>query len=185
MQPLRVPLANGRPHALIRSILACAARNGVQRVVAEHLIGATLMWQMNRGTSPAGGSESKRMVRRMPRIRGFEAEDCMFAIALDPPECRCIEKLRELLRPVDTEIWIITSIEQFESWFSMAADTLCNEQVVVTTIESFIGQSIAWDAGFSSEGISAALAAIIKTYNRRMIDTDDEPRLRIVLNEAD
>lgn len=183
-QPLRVPLDIRRPHVMLRSILSCAARNGVQGEVAQHLIGATLTWQMNRRSSPAGASDSGSMVRHVPRIRGFEVENCMFTIALDRPECRRLEELRELLMPADTEIWIITSTEHFGSWFSMASDTLCNERVVVTTIESFIGQSIARDGGFSSEGTSAALAAIIKTYNRCLIDAVEDPRLRIVVNEA-
>lgn len=183
-QPLHVRLDTRRPHTMFRSILSRAARNGIQGEVAQRLIGATLTWQMNRGKAPARQDEPANMVRRVPRIRGFEVENCMFTIVLDRPECRRIEELRELLMAADSEIWIITSSEHFGSWFSMASDALCNERVVVTTIESFIGQSIFWDGGFSSEGTSAALAAIIKTYNRCLIDAVEDPRLRIVVNEA-
>lgn len=183
-QPLRVPLAHQRPHALIRSIMERADEKGVRREVAEHLIGATLMWQVNRCTLPDRASESESIVRRVSRIRGFEVQDCVFAIALDPPEFPRIEELRELLKPSNAEVWILASAEQLEDWRSVAAHRLCSERVVVTTIETFIGQSISWHGGFSSKGTAAALSAIIKTYNRHMIDTAETPELRIVINEV-
>ncbi|REK34747.1 MAG: DUF4928 domain-containing protein [Planctomycetota bacterium] len=184
-QPLHVPLDTRRPHVMLRSILSSAARSGVEREVAQCLIGATLTWRMNRRSTSARISDSASIVRRVPHIAGFEVEGCTFAISFDPPQHRRIEELRELLKQSETEIWIITSTEHFESWFRVAEDALCSERVVVTTIESFIGQSIAWDGGFSPEATSEALAAIIKAYNRYIIDAVEDPRLRIVVNEAD
>ena len=183
-QPLHVPLDATNPRALIRSVLTCAARNMIQEEVALRLMHATLEWQMNRCTSATPRTESASTVRRVSQIIGCELQDSVFAIELHPPDDRRIDRLSSFLTVSNKEIWVTTSIEQFEPWNNVATRRRWSERVVVTTIDSFIGQSISFHGGFDAEKSSMALAAIIKNYNRRVIDTAEDPRLRIVLNET-
>ena len=172
-KPLEVHVRGRSVHAVIQEVLDQAVATGKGGDVAQYLVGAKLELRLKIELPLHGANlpDSKFASDRPARPGDFEVKDAMFEVAIGPPDDKHIGQIVEALKNRERDVWLLTRNNQVSKWRKkiIERDDIDDERVVVSSVETFVGQNLAEIAGFSSEGKVHALTDLCRIYNERWI----------------
>ncbi|MGB2755632.1 MAG: DUF4928 family protein, partial [Phycisphaerae bacterium] len=175
---------------MIRDLLIQAEAKGKTGDVAQYLVGAKLMLRLKRDIPvyPANKADRKSWSDQQPRYGDFEQENAIFEVAVGLPDEKHIKQVLEALEATDCEVWLLTREERLPAWKVELenAEDMDPRRVVITSVESFIGQNLAELGGFSAKGKNEQLRQLVDLYNTRWIERvgDLHPKNWSIQNES-
>ena len=182
--PLEVRLRDRTAEAILTELLLAAEEKGKSGDVAQYLVGAKLALRFNRSVPvyPANKSDRTSRFDPAPRLGDFEIENAVIEVAVGLPDDKHLQQIAEIQDKSDAEVWLLTRADRAETWRRELnnIDGIDIKRVVVTAVESFVGQNITELALFSSKGKTEQLRALFDLYNTRWVATVGTPGIRIV-----
>jgi len=170
--------------AILTELLLAAEEKGKSGDVAQYLVGAKLALRFNRSVPvyPANKSDRTSRFDPAPRLGDFEIENAVIEVAVGLPDDKHLQQIAEIQDKSDAEVWLLTRADRAETWRRELnnIDGIDIKRVVVTAVESFVGQNITELALFSSKGKTEQLRALFDLYNTRWVATVGTPGIRIV-----
>lgn len=184
-EPLEARLKGRSAEAVIRDILKQAEAKGKTGDVAQYLVGAKLNLRLNREIPVVGSNLGDRRSRgdAQARTGDFEIENTTIEVAVGLPDEKHLAQVVEALEDTDLEVWLLTRHDRVASWQHelQEFEGVDAKRVVVTSVESFVGQNISEMGGFSVKGKASQLQALFKLYNDRWIAQVGTPGIRIIV----
>jgi hypothetical protein len=94
-----------------------------------------------------------------------------------------LAQVAEALEDNDLEVWLLTRHDRVTTWTNELErfEGVDMRRVVVTSVESFVGQNISELGDFSSKGKTAQLQELFKLYNERWVAEVGMPGIRIII----
>jgi hypothetical protein len=182
--PLEVRLRGRTAEATVRELLLAAEEKGKSGDVAQYLVGAKLALRLNRPIPvyPANKSDRTSRFDPAPRLGDFEIENAVIEVAVGIPDDKHLRQVAEIQDKSDAEVWLLTRADRVETWQKELANTedVQIKRVVVTSVESFVGQNITELGEFSAKGKVEQLKALFALYNTRWVAKVGTPGIRIV-----
>jgi hypothetical protein len=182
--PIEVHLRDRTAEATVRELLLAAEEKGKSGDVAQYLVGAKLALRLNRQVPvyPANKSDRTSRFDHAPRLGDFEIENAVIEVAVGLPDDKHLRQVAEIQDKSDAEVWLLTRADRVETWQRELANTEDVEikRVVVTSVESFVGQNITELGQFSAKGKAEQLKALFDLYNARWVAKIGPPGIRIV-----
>jgi hypothetical protein len=108
---------------------------------------------------------------------------CVFVIDLKLPTEDHLKKVGEILKQRNTEIWLLTREDRVAIWKIEISKRFGKQvsRIVVTSVESFVGQNISELAGFLSSGKIERFKELVELYNSKWVETVGSANIRISL----
>jgi hypothetical protein len=182
--PLEVRVRDRTAEATIREILLAADGKGKSGDVAQYLVGAKLTLRLNRQfpVYPANKSDRTSHFDLAPRLGDFEVENAVIEVAVGLPDEKHLRQVAEIQDKSDAEVWLLTRADRVETWQRELrnAEDVEIKRVVVTSVESFVGQNITELGEFSAKGKVEQLKALFNLYNTRWVAQVGTPGIRIL-----
>jgi hypothetical protein len=182
--PLEVRLRDRTAEATLRELLLAAEEKGKSGDVAQYLVGAKLALRLNLPIPvyPANKSDRTSRFDPAPRLGDFEIENAVIEVAVGLPDDKHLRQIAEIQDKSDAEVWLLTRADRVETWQRELANTEDVEikRVVVTSVESFVGQNITELGQFSATGKAEQLKALFDLYNTRWVAKVGTPGIRIM-----
>lgn len=182
-EPLNVQIKGRSAETVIHEILKQAAGKGKAGEVAQYLVGAKLKLRFKRQFPivPANKSDRKSHSDLMTRTGDFEIENAAIEVAVGLPDDKHLSQIAETLEDNDREVWLLASHDRVMAWKNKLADMkgVDMRRVVVTSVESFVGQNISELGEFSSRGKAMQLVELFKIYNEIWVANVGTPGIRI------
>lgn len=168
---------------MLGDILDQAQEKKRAKDVAEYLVGAKLELRFGEGVV-----EPKNVnTPSLEQLADFRFGGAAFEVTtVTSPDRAHLNKIEEILTNTGLELWLLTRKRDREKWQN-AIDAMFGEQtsrVVVTDIETFVGQNTAEIGRFVAEETRATLAALFARYTERWLPAAGAGGLRIVDPEA-
>jgi len=184
--PIEVAIKSRSAEYVIQDALEQADEKGKSGEVAQYLVGAKLMLRLKISIPVDAANKGDRKTRvDSERRRGdFEIEDAVIEVALGTPDEKHIQQIAEVLEDTNKQVWLLTRHDRVQSWTlelgNLDISLPQRRRVIVTSVESFVGQNISEIGGFSEKGMSATLENLFKVYNETWIARHGTPGRRIV-----
>ena len=111
----------------------------------------------------------------------IEFRDCLFQVNIGDPDKEGFTRVSVAASSSDKDVWLLTRADCVEEWRTVVAalNSPASSRVVVTSVESFIGQNITKLGGFSHSGKIQQLQNLFERYNDRWIAEVDATGLKI------
>lgn len=182
-EPLEVKLRGRSAEAVIHDVLKQAEEKGKSGEGAQYLVGAKLTLRFDQGIPIQGANrgDRRRPFDPEPRTGDFQIGNATFEVAVGLPDDKHIQQIMNVLDVPDAEVWLLTRADRVVTWKNELdrCEGLDTRRVVVTAVESFVGQNVAELGNFSARDRIAQLRALFDLYNT-WIDRLGPPGLRIV-----
>lgn len=153
--------------------------------VAQYLVGAKLMIRLGREIDVVQSNKGDRKSRADldARTGDYEIENATIEIAVGLPDEKHLSQVAEALEDSDLEVWLLSRHDRVETWRHELEqiDGIDMKRVVVSSVESFVGQNVSELGGFSTKGKSTQLQQLFDLYNDRWIASVGTPGIRIVV----
>jgi hypothetical protein len=186
--PLEARLRDRSVEAIVSELLLAAEEKGKSAEVAQYLVGAKLALRFNREIPvyPANKSDRTSQFDPAPRLGDFEIENAVIEVAVGLPDDKHLQQIAEILEKPDAEVWLLTRADRVSTWQSeiKAEESIRTNRVVVTSVETFVGQNITELGEFSAKGKADRLRALFDLYNGRWIEKVGTPGIRIVAKKT-
>lgn len=183
-EPLEARPKGRSAEAVLREILKQAEAKGKSGEVAQYLVGAKLMLRLQREIPVVGYNKGDRRARGdlEARTGDFEIENAMIEVAVGLPDDKHLAQVAEALEDTDLEVWLLTRHDRVATWRNELEEFegVDMKRVVVTSVESFVGQNISELGAFSTKGKASQLAELFKLYNERWVTKVGTPGIRIL-----
>jgi hypothetical protein len=183
--PLEARLRGRTAEVVISELLAAAEDKGKSGEVAQYLVGAKLALRFNRHIPvyPANKSDRTSHYDPAPRLGDFEVENTVIEVAVGLPDDKHFQQIAEILEKSDAEVWLLTRAERVETWQRelKKEEGMETKRVVVTSVESFVGQNVTELGEFSAKGKADRLKALFDLYNDRWVAKVGTPGIRILV----
>ncbi len=151
--------------------------------VAEYLVGAKLELRFGEGVVQPKNVNTPSL----EQLADFRFGGAAFEVTtVVNPDKAHLNKIGEILSNTGLELWLLTRKRDREKWQN-AIDVMYEDQssrVVVTDIETFVGQNTSEIGRFVPEDTKATLAALFSRYTNRWLPAAGSGGLRIVDPEA-
>lgn len=184
-EPLEARVKGRSAEAVIRDILKQAEAKGKTGDVAQYLVGAKLMLRLKREIPVVGSNRGDRRARgdEDARTGDFEIENATIEVAIGVPDDKHLAQVAQALEDTDVEVWLLTRHDRVPTWKNELEEYegVDMRRVVVTSVESFVGQNISELGDFSLKGKAAQLQQLFKLYNDRWVAQVGLPGIRIII----
>jgi hypothetical protein len=161
---------------IVHGVLAMAALEGKAGYVAQHLVGAKLQLRFpNIAVSNEGGSTADAPTHRPG---DFLIGQTAFHITVAPMQAvfeKCRQNIQKGLRP----FLLVPDAKLIGS--RQLAEQICERQIEVESIESFVSQNINELSVFSKNNLVESLKELIELYNQRVDEVETDKSLMIEL----
>jgi len=181
--PIEVHLKGRSAEAIIRDILMQAEVKGKSGEVAQYLVGAKLMLRLGKEIPVLAANKGDRKSHgdRSARTGDFEIENTTIEVALGSPDPKHLAQIETAVEDHDLQIWLLTRYDRTQAWHhELELTSVDMRRVVVSSVETFVGQNMSEMGGFSAKGISSKLQLLFELYNTRWIATVGTPGMRIM-----
>lgn len=182
--PLEARLKGRSAEFVIREVLKQAEAKGKAGDVAQYLVGAKLMLRFKRDIPVVGSNKGDRKSRSdaSARTGDFEIENATIEVAVGLPDDKHLAQIAEALDDNELEVWLLTRHDRVATWQHEIAEYegMDTRRVVVTAVETFVGQNISELGEFSAKGKASQLQELFKLYNERWITQVGTPGIRIL-----
>lgn len=150
-----------------------------ERSLAQALVGATLCLRYPLASRSLARDEAVEFLGSKS-CGDFRIHNCVFIVELDLPSEKHFGRIQEILKQQKMEIWLLTREDRVASWKNEVSNLFGRRaHIVVTSVESFVGQNITELAGFSSSAKIERIAELVDIYNHRWVDIVGSPSIRI------
>ncbi|MGQ0637541.1 MAG: DUF4928 family protein [Planctomycetaceae bacterium] len=184
-EPLQVRCRGRSAEGVIHEVLKQAEEKGKAGDVAQYLVGAKLALRFKRDIPvfPANKPDRKSRADASGRLGDFEIEDAVIEVAVGLPDEKHLAQVAEALEDPESEVWLLTRADRVATWKNelRACDGLDVRRVIVTSVETFVGQNISELGEFSTKGKESQLRALFALYNAQWISRVGTPGIRIEL----
>ncbi|MEO8613531.1 MAG: DUF4928 family protein [Luteolibacter sp.] len=181
--PIRIKTQGKTAEAIIGELLKQADKKNKGGDVAQYLVGAklTIRLQIDIPVHGANKGDRKSHADTAARLGDFEIENCIIEVAIGIPDEKHLQQIEEILDSTDREVWLLTREDRVASWKNESLNRFGKRisRVVVTSVESFVGQNITELAGFSSSAKIERITELVELYNRKWVDAVGTPSIRI------
>lgn len=179
---LRVRTQKKTAEAVISEILMGADKLQMAGNVSRGLVGAMLAIRFP-NVRVGGASKGGWNPRSKTDSGYFEIENSVFEVAVGLPYDKNLDRIESILKRPGREVWIITREDRVAIWKSEVAKRFGRlvRRIVVTSVESFVGQNISELAEFSSSGKTDRLKQLVDLYNSKWVETVGSANIRISL----
>ena len=182
-EPLEARLKGRSAETVIREILKQADEKGKAGDVAQYLVGAKLMLRLKREIKVVAANKSDRKSRSdlNARTGDFEIENSTIEVAVGLPDEKHLAQIATAQEDNELDVWLLTRHDRVSAWRNELEkyDGVEMRRVIVTSVESFVGQNISEMGNFSSKGKAAQLVELFKLYNDRWVAQVGTPGIRI------
>jgi hypothetical protein len=150
------------------------------RSLALALVGTALCIKDPHTSRPLAGDETVEFLGSQSS-GDFRIHNCVFLVELGLPSEEHFEKIQVILKQRNIEIWLLTSEDRVASWKNEVSNLFGKRvaRIVVTSVESFVGQNITELAGFSSAAKIERITELVDLYNHKWVDAVGAPSIRI------
>lgn len=183
-EPLEARLKGRSAESIIRDVLKQAEAKGKAGDVAQYLVGAKLMLRFKRDIPVVGSNRGDRRSRtdESARTGDFEIENATIEVAVGLPDDKHLAQIAEALEDNELEVWLLTRHDRVATWQHEVTEYegMDTRRVVVTAVETFVGQNISELGEFSAKGKASQLQELFKLYNERWVVQVGTPGIRIV-----
>ena len=177
------PFMRRTAEAAIRELLERAEPKGRLEEVAHAVVGAALELcrgpkLKSTGCKQSGGESGSDASVAAADLR---IGDTAFVVIAGMPDEEHLNQIADALQDAELEVWVITCENRAASWRNELAhcDGVDLSRVVVTSVESFVGQTLSELGAFSSRGNWIKLANLVRIYNDRWVAHGEAPKIRI------
>ena len=181
--PIEVRLDGQTAESVIRDILKQADCRGKSGDVAQYLVAAKLETRLriDLPLNPVNKRDHKRFDDTGARTGDFEIQDATIEVAIGGPDAKHLLQIEETLKGTDRQMWLLTRHEQVEKWRKALAalPDINKNRVVITSVESFVGQNIAEIGQFSAAHTAETFQNLFCRYNERWVAELGTPAMRI------
>ncbi|MCF7731431.1 MAG: DUF4928 family protein [Akkermansiaceae bacterium] len=183
--PLRVKMQGKTAETVISEILELAEKRQKAGDVAQYLVGAKLSIRLGRDIPVHGTNKGDRKSHADvdSRLGDFEIENAVLEVAVGLPDEKHLDQIEAILETPDREAWLLTRDDRVAIWKIEISKRFGKQvsRIVVTSVESFVGQNITELAEFSSSGKIDRLNELVELYNSKWVETVGSANIRISL----
>jgi hypothetical protein len=149
--------------------------------VALGVVGASLCLGLQYSSRLLAYTETIEFID-LKLITGFRLNNCLFLVEIGRPSVETLEKIRETLKLRGLEVWLLTREDRVASWKNEISNLFGKRvgRFVVTSVESFVGQSITELASFSASAKIERITELVDLYNHRWADAVGAPSIQIL-----
>jgi hypothetical protein len=184
-EPLDARPKGRTAEAVVRDLLRQAEAKGKSGEVAQYLVGAKLQLRLGLEIPVVAYNVGDRRSHAdaSARTGDFEVEDSTIEVALGLPDDKHLAQVAHALEDTDLEFWLLTRHDRVETWKNELGkfEGVDMKRVIVSGVESFIGQNISEMGGFSSGGKANRFADLVSLYNERWAAKVGTPGIRIAM----
>ncbi|MDB5295028.1 MAG: hypothetical protein JWO31_1011, partial [Phycisphaerales bacterium] len=184
-EPLEARPKGRTAEAVVREVLMQADAKGKAGEVAQYLVGAKLQLRLNREIPVLGYNKGDRRSRSDLKARtgDFEVENATIEVAVGLPDDKHLAQVAEALEDTDLEVWLLTRHDRVATWRNELEEFegIDMKRVIVSGVESFVGQNVSEMGGFSTKGKAVKLAELFDLYNERWVAKVGTPGIRVVV----
>lgn len=181
--PLRIKTQGKTAEAIIGELLKQADKKNKGGDVAQYLVGAKLSirLQIDIPVHGANKGDRKSHADKAARLGDFEIGNSIIEVAIGIPDEKHLQQIEEILDTTDREVWLLTRDDRVASWKNEVSNLFGKRvgRIVVTSVESFVGQNITELASFSSAAKIERITELVDLYNHRWVDAVGAPSIRI------
>jgi hypothetical protein len=182
--PLIVSIRGRTVEHVIREVLRQAQAKRKAGDVAQYLVGAKLCLRLGRDipANPVNKSDRKSWQDGDARAGDFEIENAVIEVAVGLPDPKHIQQIAEILRNSSCEVWLLTSADRVTFWRAELDryEGMPTSRLVVSAVESFVGQNITEMGDFSDDGKVEKLEALFAIYNEKWVKGLTTPGIQII-----
>jgi len=169
-----------RPAAMfVRDILGAAGMKA--SVVAHHLVGATLEILLIGSNVDVANQSYTAADELLPRLGNFTVNDTVFHVTMSPTQpviLKCAGNIASRQSP-----YLLVPEQFVEMSRGLTLIQGIENQIVVVSIEQFVGQNIDEMTGFSRGQLGTMFRLLLETYNTRVQAVETDPSLLIEIPE--
>jgi hypothetical protein len=161
---------------IIHNLLAAATDEGKAGYVAQHLVGAKLQLRFPGITVSNEGGSTADMQTQRPG--DFLIEQTVFHVTVAPMQPvfdKCKHNISQGFKP----FLLVPDSKLIGT--RQNAELVCEQQITVESIESFVSQNINEISAFNNEKLIASIKDLIAIYNRRVDQAETDKSLMIEL----
>jgi hypothetical protein len=117
------------------------------------------------------------------RRADFQLGGAALEVALGTPDDKHLEQVRTILEETQSDVWLLVRTHRMNAWRDELADAMEKnllQRLVLTSVESFVGQNVTELGVFSVAGKAEQLRALFKIYNEQWIGVLGPKSLRIL-----
>lgn len=186
-EPLRIRANSKSAEAIVGDLLKQAEKRQKAGDVAQYLVGAKLMLRFNRKVPVHGANKGDRKSHAdtAARLGDFEIENSILEVAIGLPDEKHLQQIEDVLEHTDREVWLLTRDDRVATWKNETSKRFVPQQMsrlVITSVESFVGQNITELGEFSAAGKVEQFKKLIELYNTRWVETIGASGIRIALD---
>ena len=185
-EPLKARTASRSVESTIHEILIQAEDKGQSGNVAQYLVGAKLELRFNISLAIAPANSSDRKNRSDPnaKLGDFHIEDAVIEVAIGLPDQKHLDQVGDIVDNTNHAVWLLTRSDRTESWKSELRRCIGPhlKRVVVTSVESFVGQNISELGSFSIKGQQDKFRELLELYNHKWVRSVGTPGIRIQMS---
>ncbi len=178
-KPLIARYSQGTAVAIVADILDQAQKKKRAKDVAEYLVGAKLQVKFGEGAvEPKNVNTPNRN-----RPADFHFNNAAIEVTVSPPDPRHLGQVDEILKDTGSDVWLLVRRSDREKWQNAVDATVAEQlrgRVVVTDIETFVGQNVSEIGEFAPPKIAVTLVELFKVYNERWLPEAGGSGLRII-----
>jgi hypothetical protein len=166
-------------YSFVNAILEEARRNGNEGAVAEHLVGALLVWRYPDQVIPVRPHGCRSFEPLEPG--DYFVGNTVFFVTLLPwnwhfDQC-------ESAVNAGLAVYLLVPERMLES-ARMYATALIEASFVIRSVESFVSEIVEWKAGFSIAEVKLFLSQLLASYNQRICSVEPDKSLLIDIPAA-
>ncbi|MGH7243316.1 MAG: DUF4928 family protein [Phycisphaerales bacterium] len=178
--PLSVRIEGRTAESVIGDLIEQADDRDKAGAVAQYLVAAKLKLRFPNEKIPVRQFNQRDTEERRA---DFQIGAAAIEVALGTADDKHIEQVRAILEETQSDVWLLVRTHRLNGWRDELADALEKsllQRLVLTSIESFVGQNVTELGGFSLEGKAEQLRALFKIYNEQWIDVLGPKSIRIL-----
>lgn len=172
-EPLRFRALGKSAEAIVGDLLKQAEKRQKAGDVAQYLVGAKLALRFNREVPMHGANKGDRKSHTdtAARLGDFEIENSILEVAIGLPDEKHLQQIQDVLEHTDREVWLLTRDDRVSTWKNETSKRFVPQQlgrVVITSVESFVGQNVTELGEFSAAGKAKQFEKLVELYNTRV-----------------
>lgn len=184
--PLRIKTQGKTAEAIIGELLKQADKKNKGGDVAQYLVGAKLSirLQIDIPVHGANKGDRKSHADKAARLGDFEIGNSIIEVAIGIPDEKHLQQIEQILDSTDREVWLLTREDRVASWKNEVSNLFGKRvsRIVITSVESFVGQNITELAGFSANAKIERITELVDLYNHKWVDTVGSPSIRVYID---
>lgn len=183
-KPLIARYNIGTVVAVVADILDQAQEKNRAKDVAQYLVGAKLQLKYGKGAvQPKNVNTPNR-----DEPADFHIGNAAIEVTVSPPDPRHLNQVTRILGNTGMDVWLLVRAIDREKWQNSIDATIAGQlrgRVVVTDLETFLGQNVSEIGKFEPTLIAATLTELFKVYNERWLPAAGGSGLRIISEDPE